>query len=273
MARVQRRGRRSQGEARCLSPINLRPSVARALRRRRHRNERQDVVHALDSAMPRGLRPEERSPRHARQRAGRPRSMRRCARRPTRRRSTRPSPGCATPAPKPSRWKSRRTAWSRGASTPSSSTSRCSRISRAIISTITGRWRRTRQPRRGLFAWPTLEACVINADDPFGRTLADTARARGQRVLTYGLDNADIAATSVATTPAGLAAVDRRHPGAAATSRPACPARSTRRTCWVCWACCSRAASSSTRRSRRSRASRRRQDGCNAWVETACRWS
>jgi UDP-N-acetylmuramoyl-L-alanyl-D-glutamate--2,6-diaminopimelate ligase len=40
--------------------------------------------------------------------------------------------------------------------------------------------------KAGLFAWPTLEACVINADDPFGRTLADTARARGQRVLTYG---------------------------------------------------------------------------------------
>jgi UDP-N-acetylmuramoyl-L-alanyl-D-glutamate--2,6-diaminopimelate ligase len=35
--------------------------------------------------------------------------------------------------------------------------------------------------KAGLFAWPTLEACVINADDPFGRTLADTARARGQR--------------------------------------------------------------------------------------------
>ena len=60
--------------------------------------------------------------------------------------------------------------------------------------------------KAGLFAWPTLEACVINADDPFGRTLADTARARGQQVLTYGLANAgaDVAATRLATTPAGI---------------------------------------------------------------------
>ncbi len=71
MARVQSRGRRSQGQARSYRRSYLRASVARALRRRRYRNERQDVVHALDSAMPRGLRPEERSPRHARQRAGR----------------------------------------------------------------------------------------------------------------------------------------------------------------------------------------------------------
>ncbi len=58
--------------------------------------------------------------------------------------------------------------------------------------------------KAGLFAWPTLEACVINADDPFGRTLADTARARGQRVLTYGLEGGDIAATNVAATPTGM---------------------------------------------------------------------
>jgi len=58
--------------------------------------------------------------------------------------------------------------------------------------------------KAGLFAWPTLEACVINAEDPFGRTLADTARSRGQRVLTYGLDSGDIAATRVATTQSGL---------------------------------------------------------------------
>ncbi len=58
--------------------------------------------------------------------------------------------------------------------------------------------------KAGLFAWPTLDACVINADDPFGRTLADTARARGQQVLTYGLANADIAATRIKTTQAGI---------------------------------------------------------------------
>jgi UDP-N-acetylmuramyl-tripeptide synthetase len=56
-----------------------------------------------------------------------------------------------------------------------------------------------------LFSWPTHPACVLNADDPFGRTLADTARGRGQRVLTYGLTSADIAATNVASTRDGIA--------------------------------------------------------------------
>jgi UDP-N-acetylmuramyl-tripeptide synthetase len=56
-----------------------------------------------------------------------------------------------------------------------------------------------------LFAWPTLPACVINADDPFGRALADTAQARGQRVLTYGLVGADIVASRLSTTQAGIA--------------------------------------------------------------------
>ncbi len=54
------------------SPITIygRPSHD-ALGHRRHRNERQDVVHALDRAVPRCLRPEERDHRHARQRTRR----------------------------------------------------------------------------------------------------------------------------------------------------------------------------------------------------------
>jgi len=55
-----------------------------------------------------------------------------------------------------------------------------------------------------LFAWPTLEACVINHDDPFGRTLAAEARARGQTVLTYGIAGGDIVATRVEPTSAGM---------------------------------------------------------------------
>ena len=56
-----------------------------------------------------------------------------------------------------------------------------------------------------LFRWPTLDACVINADDAFGKSLADSAKARGQRVLTYGLASADIVATRFAATQAGIA--------------------------------------------------------------------
>ena len=55
-----------------------------------------------------------------------------------------------------------------------------------------------------LFAWPTLEACVINHDDPFGCTLAAEARARGQKVLTYGIVGGDIVATRVEPTHEGM---------------------------------------------------------------------
>ena len=41
-----------------------------------------------------------------------------------------------------------------------------------------------------LFTWPGLRAAVINADDPFGQSLIDAARAAGQRLLTYGFANA-----------------------------------------------------------------------------------
>ena len=58
--------------------------------------------------------------------------------------------------------------------------------------------------KRRLFAWPTLEACVINQDDSFGRTLAAEARGRGQNVLTYGIAGGDIVAHRVEPTAAGM---------------------------------------------------------------------
>jgi UDP-N-acetylmuramoyl-L-alanyl-D-glutamate--2,6-diaminopimelate ligase len=56
-----------------------------------------------------------------------------------------------------------------------------------------------------LFSWPGLHAQVINADDAFGQSLADAARTRGQKVLTYGLANADVAATGIANVSRGIA--------------------------------------------------------------------
>ncbi len=53
------------------------------------------------------------------------------------------------------------------------------------------------QAKARLFAWPGLAAAVINADDAFGQGLIDAARARGQRVLSYGFTGADIVATNV----------------------------------------------------------------------------
>jgi UDP-N-acetylmuramoyl-L-alanyl-D-glutamate--2,6-diaminopimelate ligase len=56
-----------------------------------------------------------------------------------------------------------------------------------------------------LFAWPTLKAAVLNADDPFGDDLATHLRGRGPRVLTYGLANADVRASSIRPTARGMA--------------------------------------------------------------------
>ena len=201
------------------------------------------------------------------------RSIRRRARRRTRQRSTRPLPACATQGA---------AAVAMEVSSHGLEQGRVNAVEFdvALFTNLTrdhldyhGTMAAYAAAKAGLFAWPTLEACVINADDPFGRTLADTARARGQRVLTYGLDSGDIAATRVATTQSGLELSISDALGPRPTLRRPCPARSTRRTCWACSACCSRAASISPRRSRPSRVSRRRRDGCNDWAETAGRWS
>jgi len=60
------------------------------------------------------------------------------------------------------------------------------------------------QAKAKLFAWPGLSAAVINADDPFGQSLIDAARRRRQRVITYGLAGADIAATDLRMEARGL---------------------------------------------------------------------
>jgi len=57
--------------------------------------------------------------------------------------------------------------------------------------------------KAALFSWPGLACSVINADDPFGQRLIDEVRARGGRALSYGLANADVAATGIAMGPRG----------------------------------------------------------------------
>jgi UDP-N-acetylmuramoyl-L-alanyl-D-glutamate--2,6-diaminopimelate ligase len=56
-----------------------------------------------------------------------------------------------------------------------------------------------------LFAWPGLRVGVINADDPFGQSLIDTARSKGRKVLTYGFGAADIVGTRLTASNTGLA--------------------------------------------------------------------
>jgi UDP-N-acetylmuramoyl-L-alanyl-D-glutamate--2,6-diaminopimelate ligase len=61
------------------------------------------------------------------------------------------------------------------------------------------------QAKAKLFSAPGLRVAVINADDPFGQSLIDAARARGARMLTYGLAAADVAATGIGASAEGLA--------------------------------------------------------------------
>jgi UDP-N-acetylmuramoyl-L-alanyl-D-glutamate--2,6-diaminopimelate ligase len=56
-----------------------------------------------------------------------------------------------------------------------------------------------------LFRWPSLRVAVINADDPFGQSLIDAARAKGRKVLTYGFAAADVVGARLVTSPSGLA--------------------------------------------------------------------
>ncbi len=56
-----------------------------------------------------------------------------------------------------------------------------------------------------LFTRPGLRASVINADDAFGRSLIDSARAKDRKVLTYGFGAADVAGTRLTATARGLA--------------------------------------------------------------------
>ncbi|HEY8622377.1 MAG TPA: UDP-N-acetylmuramoyl-L-alanyl-D-glutamate--2,6-diaminopimelate ligase [Casimicrobiaceae bacterium] len=56
-----------------------------------------------------------------------------------------------------------------------------------------------------LLAWPGLRVAVINADDPFGQSLVESARAKGRKVLTYGFSAADIVGARLMPSSAGLA--------------------------------------------------------------------
>jgi UDP-N-acetylmuramyl-tripeptide synthetase len=61
------------------------------------------------------------------------------------------------------------------------------------------------QAKAKLFSASGLRTAVVNADDPFGQSLIDTARSRGARLLTYGLNAADIAATNIVASADGIA--------------------------------------------------------------------
>jgi UDP-N-acetylmuramoyl-L-alanyl-D-glutamate--2,6-diaminopimelate ligase len=56
-----------------------------------------------------------------------------------------------------------------------------------------------------LLAWPGLRVAVINADDPFGQSLIESARTKRRKVLTYGFGTADIGGALLVPSSVGLA--------------------------------------------------------------------
>ena len=56
-----------------------------------------------------------------------------------------------------------------------------------------------------LLAWPGLRVGVVNADDAFGQSLIDAARANGRKILTYGFGAADIGGGRLTAASSGLA--------------------------------------------------------------------
>lgn len=59
--------------------------------------------------------------------------------------------------------------------------------------------------KRKLFDWPGLSHSVINADDPFGREMAEQLAASGKQVLTYGLDGGDVRGSDLVFSDRGIA--------------------------------------------------------------------
>ena len=268
--RAEPRRRRPAGAARRHRRPHLRQPVAHALDGRRHRHQRQDVVRALDRAGARRLRRAARGPRHARQRARR-RARAGGAHDARRRR-------CSTRRSRSSTRRAR-TAVAMEVSSHGLDQGRVNgaTFDVALFTNLTrdhldyhGTMAAYGAAKARLFAWPGLRTAVINADDPFGQSLVDAARARGQRVLTYGFGAADIAATPVVARPPPASCSTSRRRGARATlalagrrrvqraepagraGRAARERRAARRRAW-----------------RRSRGSRRRRDACSASAATA----
>ena len=260
MARIRRRRRRSQGETRRARRPRLRQAVARALRRRRHRTTARRR-HALDRANASTPAAGRRDPRHARQRF--PGALDASARRDPTRPGARGSPDCAMPA----------LGRGDGAVHGLAQDATRGRVRSALFTSLRASSRLSRHDggvrggEGGLFAWPR-SGLRDQRGRPFG-TRSPTRRARGRRVLTYGLDRATsrrrasrrrrtawaldrdaVGRGRIAPRVSGVQRVER-------AGRAGCAARERRR---------------ARRRARHFlRASRRRREGCNDWAATRCR--
>ena len=58
--------------------------------------------------------------------------------------------------------------------------------------------------KQKLFNWPTLRTAIVNADDDFGKKMAESLRNNNKSLLTYGLLHGDVRADSLTLNPNGI---------------------------------------------------------------------
>ena len=187
------------------------------------------------------------------------------------------SPDCLPQGRRVWRWKSLRSAWSRGASTASLSGPLCSPISRAITSTITATWRTMRARSSACSKcpisstpcsiWTTCRECGLPERSP---DAARTARATVvSRESPPGQDSRAMPRRTRSKYRRRGSHSTSRVPGARRASKAPCLGASTCPTCWESSRRCSFPEWPSSAPQRRSQTCNRSQDACSAWAEGA----
>ena len=215
-------GRRPEAEPRFDRGFHLRKPVAGAVDDRCHRHERQDVVHAVDRAGVRAVRPKRGRHRHARATDSSVRSSQRRTRRRMRPCCTRRSRGCKAGGAQVVAMEVSSIGLEQGRVNGAKfDVAMFTNLSRDHLD-YHGTMAAYGAAKARLFAWPTLLAAVINTDDDFGKGLVDQMRGHAASRLTYGLSGAEITATSITTIVVGHGA---RRRDAVGTRRAAHVAR------------------------------------------------
>ncbi|WP_036300568.1 UDP-N-acetylmuramoyl-L-alanyl-D-glutamate--2,6-diaminopimelate ligase [Methylotenera sp. L2L1] len=74
--------------------------------------------------------------------------------------------------------------------------------------------------KRKLFDWPNLHTAVVNADDDFGKEMAESLRVNSKSLLTYGLMHGDVRADTLTLGANGISMQVTTPQGAAVLSAP-----------------------------------------------------
>ncbi len=74
--------------------------------------------------------------------------------------------------------------------------------------------------KQKLFDWPSLRTAIVNADDDFGKKMAETLRGNNKSLLTYGLLHGDVRAESLTLSASGISMQVTTPQGNAVLSAP-----------------------------------------------------